>query len=493
MEAIMQIALARWLRAHEVFRLLRFPGDLSIVTEYSEKPKHGDLYIIQKTRFSRWKQDGHSYRLRKSGTGVREDREKYNDGTDTVICTYVHSADSPSFHRRAYWLQSSPDTVLVHYLDDRLVECGSGDKIPEEPQGSTQISSQTSDMLEDYDVLEDLSRVEIVDYSPDWDDVSGGAKVLLCVSPAVLVPDLRLLFVAFGDTRVNLEHVQLGVMRCRAPPHMPGFVDLYLIYDGQELSLERKSFQYKQSSKKRAEPTTISWRSLNDHEFKVRLVEHMTSFDTTVDWEQSDPDDTNIDDLIAQFVIQMQHRGRDTNRFDDYGFTIIHYCAALGMTKALKLFDDEDYSIKTAEGLTPLEIAKMRDQSAAVAVLLTHEGELPKSSSKCGSDDEALGKSASTRTKKLSEQDIEKQVKVIQSNVKSWLIRRHFNDVQRATNTLRRAVRTLLLRKQFLDQKKAAKLIQKTYREWLNNKESLKSSVRKWPSFKRISKDLQDL
>lgn len=494
MEPLLQQAGSRWYKAHEVFHLLRCANDIVSVTNYSAKPKHGDLFIIKRSKFPRWKQDGHSYRLRRSGTGVREDREKYYDSSDAVVCTYVHSADSSSFHRRAYWLMCFPDTVLVHYLDDRLAECRGVKEKYDEPLESTPISSQTTEMFEDSDQAEELARVEIVDFSPDWDDVTGGAKVLICVSPAVAVPDTRLLFVAFDDIRVSLEHVQVGVMRCRAPPHMPGFVDLYLLYDDHELTVQRKQFQYKQMSRKRSEPSAVSWRSLNDHEFKVRLVEHMTSFDTTMDWQIGDPDDSSIDNLIAQFVMRIQQLGQDPKVLDEHGFSIIHYCAALDMTTTLKLFDDDDYYVKTEDGLTPLEIAMAREKFGAIAVLTELSSELDDATEINTKTEDRIRSALTcgTRQRTQSEKGVEKQVKLIQSNVKSWLMRRHLNDVSRATGIMKRgncqtAVNTLLLRKQFLDQKKAAQLIQKTYRLWLRNKESLKSTVRQWPSFKRMS------
>jgi hypothetical protein len=351
-------------------------------------------------------------------------------------------------------------------------------------RGSTQFSSETSDVpeegegcCEDFPKTQEDTRscdaVEIVDFSPDWDDVSGGAKVLICVSPAVVVPDYQLLFVAFGETRVSLEHVQLGVMRCRAPPHRAGFVELYLMYDGQELSLQRKQFEYRQLSRKRSEATEVSWQSLNDHDFKVRLVEHMTSFDNTLDWDIGTPDDDSIEDLIAQFVLRMQRTGQQITGLDEHGFSIVHYCAALDMTKPLKLFEEAEVNLKSAEGLTPLEVASILHKFKAMSTLLA-EGADPVFTTAESVD--VITRMSASKTSKLSAKELESQVKIIQSNVKTWLMRRHFRDVQRATGTLRRgnsysAVRTLLLRRHFLEQKKAAKLIQKTVRCWLLEKD----------------------
>jgi hypothetical protein len=58
------------------------------------------------------------------------------------------------------------------------------------------------------------------------------------------------------------------------------FVELHLMYDGQEFSLQRKQFKNRQLSCRPSEATEVA---LNDHDFKVRLAEHVTSFDNTLD------------------------------------------------------------------------------------------------------------------------------------------------------------------------------------------------------------------
>lgn len=82
----------RWLKSAEIFMLLRSHSRavLPTLSEHTSVPASGDLFYINTEQFKRWKQDGHQYILRKSGKGVREDRDKYNDELDSVQCLYTH-------------------------------------------------------------------------------------------------------------------------------------------------------------------------------------------------------------------------------------------------------------------------------------------------------------------------------------------------------------------------------------------------------------------
>jgi len=61
-----------------------------------------------------------------------------------------------------------------------------------------------------------------------------------------MVPQPHLLLCAFGDVKVHVESVQLGVLRCYTPVHDPGIVDLYLLYDNKEITRLKKEFEFKE-------------------------------------------------------------------------------------------------------------------------------------------------------------------------------------------------------------------------------------------------------
>lgn len=94
--------------------------------------------------------------------------------------------------------------------------------------------------------MSEIPSVNIIDYSPEWSEITGGSKVLICIEPAIMVPQPHLLLCAFGDYTVHVESVQLGVLRCYTPAHAPGLVELYLVYDGKEITQLRKEFEFKE-------------------------------------------------------------------------------------------------------------------------------------------------------------------------------------------------------------------------------------------------------
>ena len=64
-----------------------------------------------------------------------------------------------------------------------------------------------------------VSLVTISDFSPDWDFVKGGAKILICLATPLSIPctgnDVALVFVMFGTTeRVLAERLSDTVLRC---------------------------------------------------------------------------------------------------------------------------------------------------------------------------------------------------------------------------------------------------------------------------------------
>lgn len=83
------------------------------------RPPSGTL-LFYNTQLD-YKQDGWRWQKRKDkGERVREDRAKLVINREIVILgTYVHSAETSTFHRRIYSLRNSKENViLVHYFDE---------------------------------------------------------------------------------------------------------------------------------------------------------------------------------------------------------------------------------------------------------------------------------------------------------------------------------------------------------------------------------------
>jgi len=117
------------------------------------------------------------------------------------------------------------------------------------------LQNQISSLQQRFDFLEQSMRhqvsmgpprIEVVDFSPEWDYVEGGAKVLVCLNPHSAVEQVlrqsalneAKFSVAFGLAEpVQVTFLQPGVLRCYAPKHEPGSVPLRLLFNGQPTCL----------------------------------------------------------------------------------------------------------------------------------------------------------------------------------------------------------------------------------------------------------------
>lgn len=449
---------------------------MSETTAFSSPPSSGQVFYLHKVRFRGWKKDGHSYRKRKSSQGVREDRDKYTHCGETIQCVYTHGSGlcpkcrSPSsnpcircgyqavtkgtFHRRAYWRVVEPEKVFVHYLDEQE------ERMSEEETCSDTHSTAGTEEL--------CFTVDIQDYSPEWDNVEGGSKVLICVDPPIAQKgDIQCYF---GDISTPGTLIQPGVVRCYAPAHSPGSVDLYISLNTRDITRSRRSFEYKDLNRKRTNTTeTANWWDLPETEFKVRLVERLEAISKE---SNSTVQEYLSDDVFESLVIRVLQRvlkgKRDVNGVDKYGFALVHYLAALNYWKSLQVFEQENVSVHviSSSGITALDVAQHFKHHNCVSVLLMCEADPV---------DEHIWQDQLKTERSFTEELEAKQtdaafiqkVQTIQKNVRMWAIRKHYCGLKNATLTLQRYIRFLLLRRQFQDQRKAAITIQKTVRSWL--------------------------
>ena len=75
----------------------------------------------------------------------------------------------------------------------------------------------------------------MLDFSPDWDYCTGGAKILICLSePLEQWQSLESMITArFGKTEVvPVKFIQANVLKCNSPPNVVGYHDLQLLYNG---------------------------------------------------------------------------------------------------------------------------------------------------------------------------------------------------------------------------------------------------------------------
>ena len=113
--------------------------------------------------------------------------------------------------------------------------------------------------------------VHILDFSPDWDFVTGGAKVLICLDRDVPTDagDIR---AKFGTVEVQVERMTPTVLRCRAPPCAAGSVELCLMLkrgsESQQLS-GVSAFTYKTKNQVFAHSANSSKRNREKFHLEV--------------------------------------------------------------------------------------------------------------------------------------------------------------------------------------------------------------------------------
>ncbi|CAJ0577854.1 unnamed protein product, partial [Mesorhabditis spiculigera] len=96
-----------------------------ISTKVRERPPSGSQLLFRRYNDNYFTNDGYLWKRRREAKQTREDHMKLKVHKQEIISAkYAHSAVFPSFHRRVYWLTSSPEVVLVHYLNSREEEKG---------------------------------------------------------------------------------------------------------------------------------------------------------------------------------------------------------------------------------------------------------------------------------------------------------------------------------------------------------------------------------
>jgi len=138
---IFTTATGRWMNISEIESLLD-PNTTILklsTTRPSTPPPSGSLLLYNRSVTRNYKDDGYKWIKKRNSHKVREDHVKLRvGGKFRVSGCYVHGAENPDLHRRAYHLldpetgtalhpvstgnnpNKSPSLVLVHYLDTKV-------------------------------------------------------------------------------------------------------------------------------------------------------------------------------------------------------------------------------------------------------------------------------------------------------------------------------------------------------------------------------------
>ena len=270
-------------------------------------------------------------------------------------------------------------------------------------------------------------NVEIVDFSPEWDYITGGSKILVCINISFeqylpLLPPDAFSF-QFETICVPATFLQGSVLKCFAPPHKPAFVPFYLIYDGVKIATARmgttnKMFEYRtlrvDKKKKKAisflRPRPESDLDQENKEYKIKLIERLSSLEFKLSQDnqkQSHESETIVIngqeytilslrelsneqlDLLThvQFVdistklfkklkekFGVEETAKLINEKDSSGCALIHYIAALNyyeLIEVLKSYGAELDIKTTNENLTPLVISAAKGNKKTLSKLLS--------------------------------------------------------------------------------------------------------------------------
>ncbi|CAH0475675.1 unnamed protein product [Peronospora belbahrii] len=117
-------ATRRWLVKEELYFLLlhyKLVSVPAVLHSLQLQPPSGTLLFYNTLSVLDYKKDGWHWQKRKDKSGrVREDRAKLVINREIIILgTYVHSAETSTFHRRIYSVRDSNENIiLVHYFDE---------------------------------------------------------------------------------------------------------------------------------------------------------------------------------------------------------------------------------------------------------------------------------------------------------------------------------------------------------------------------------------
>jgi hypothetical protein len=225
-------------------------------------------------------------------------------------------------------VQSMPPTVSPHTIS--LQPSPTSDCIGSTPDISTCVSPC-------------LGRLATIsDFSPEWDYVDGGGKIL------IMGPDFHSglnYHVMFDQTEVPAELVQDGVLRCRTPPHFkPGFVSFCVTRGNFVLFSEVCHFEY------RTKDMSNDSMNMNERNFKLRIIEQLERLEREINaldsitlsesimenlshtLEDKYLSEEQLEDVFVKILANLMERIDNSdllNTQDRDGMTLLHYACAL--------------------------------------------------------------------------------------------------------------------------------------------------------------------
>ncbi|MED6206069.1 hypothetical protein PIB30_023594 [Stylosanthes scabra] len=258
----------------------------------------------------------------------------------------------------------------------------------------------------------------ITDVSPMWASSTEKTKILVT---GLFRNDYQHLaksnlYCVCSDASIPVETVQPGVYRCWVSPHSPGFVNLYLSFDGYKPISQVVNFEYR--TPLLHDPTAFMEQKYDWEEFRhqIRLTNLLfdtkksldifsskvspkalkeakkfafnTSFiskswqylmksteENTIPFPQAKDDlfQIALKNRLKEWLLERISLGIKTTELDKQGQGVIHLCAILGYTWAVSLFSWSGLSLDFRDkfGWTALHWAAYYGREKMVGTLLS--------------------------------------------------------------------------------------------------------------------------
>jgi len=251
-----------------------------------------------------------------------------------------------------------------------------------QPSHQTVIGDNTQEIvINNKDTCMSGKLAKLTDFSPEWDYVEGGSKIL------IMSPDFHnglTYFCMFDQVEVPAELVQDGVIRCRTPSHYkPGYVSFCVTRGNFVLFSEVYNFEF------RVRDAPSDLLSMNERSFKLRIIERLERLERevnsasaiesvslpenimeslTTSLEDKCLTEEQMEEVFVKILSSLMKRLDNTdtiNSQDRDGFTLLHYACALRYhILASKLIQyGANVNIQDKSGNTPFHWAmKNKDQ-----------------------------------------------------------------------------------------------------------------------------------
>ncbi|OVA16811.1 IQ motif [Macleaya cordata] len=295
---------------------------------------------------------------------------------------------------------------------------GSLDGLPVESPISNGNGSSITGTMDHHHSSVQQQVFSITEISPAWGFSTEETKVIVVGyfhgGPSQLA-DSNLVMV-LGDECVPAEMIQHGVYRCRALPHNPGLVNLYLSLDGHTPISQVMDFEYRSPSMVNEVASPKDEANWEEFQVQIRLAHLLFSATNSLnilsskvspnvlkeakkfvqatssivkDWDyliksigkneisfpqaQRSLFEISLKNKLQEWLLERMLEGSKTSVRDHQGQGIIHLCAILGYTWAIRPYSRSGLSLdfRDAHGWTALHWAAYYGREEMVAVLLS--------------------------------------------------------------------------------------------------------------------------